>query len=131
MHESSSSRPSFRDLHFDLLMAQHPKFSCHFLAFLTFDHLHSSMLLAYDNSVWSALEVHNGDKHGSFSDLFVTWKRFPFGFSPNHRLVTGFVLHPLVSRILLFLNICLIHNRGNYNCLFGLHKLHFFEDIYS
>ena len=61
MHQSSSSRPSHRDHHFDLSMTQQPKSSCHFLVLLTFDHLHSLMLLAYDNSIWCALEVHNGD----------------------------------------------------------------------
>ena len=52
-------------------MTQQPKSSCHFLVLLTFDHLHSSMLLAYDNPVQCALEVHNGDRHGSFLDLFM------------------------------------------------------------
>ena len=59
------------------------------------------------------------------------WKRFCSGCKPDHRLITGLVQHPLVSYIFLLLTLCLLHNRGNYNRLFSLHKLHFFGDIHS
>ena len=88
------------------------------------------MLLAYDNSVWCALEVYNGDRHGSFLDVFVILEKISLGFRPDHRLVTGFVQLLLVSHILLFLNLFLLHNWGNYKWLFGLYKLHFFGDIH-
>ena len=55
-----------------------------------------------------------------------SWKRFCSGFKLDHRLITGLVQHPLVSHILLLLN-----SKGNYNRLFGLHKLHFFGDVHS
>ena len=58
-------------------------------------------------------------------------KRFWSAFKPDHRLITGLVQHLLVSYILLLLNICLFNSRGNYNRLFGLHKLHFFGDVHS
>ena len=60
-----------------------------------------------------------------------SWKRFCSGCKPDHRLITGLVQHLLVSYILLLLTLCLLHNRGNYNRLFDLHKLHFFRDIHS
>ena len=60
-----------------------------------------------------------------------SWKTFCSGFRPNHRLITGLVQHLMVSHILLLLNICPLHSRGNYNRLFALHKLHFFGDIHS
>ena len=58
-------------------------------------------------------------------------KRFCSGFKPDHRLITGLVQHPLVSYILLLLNICLFNSRCNFNWLFGLHKLHFLGDVHS
>ena len=60
-----------------------------------------------------------------------SWKRFCSGCRLDHKLITRLVQHPLVSHILLLLTLCLLHNRGNYNRLFGLHKLHFFGDIHS
>ena len=59
------------------------------------------------------------------------WKRFCSGCKPNHKLIMGLVQHPLVSYILLLLNICLFNSRVNYHQLFGLHKLHFFWDVHS
>ena len=70
MHQSSSSRSLFRDHYSDLLMTQQPKSFCHFLVLLTFDHLHSSKILAYDNWVGCALEVRSDGINGSFLDLF-------------------------------------------------------------
>ena len=60
-----------------------------------------------------------------------SWKRFCSSCRLDHKLITRIVQHPLVSHILLLLTLCLLHNRGNYNWLFGLHKLHFFGDIHS
>ena len=60
-----------------------------------------------------------------------SWKRFCSGFRPDHRLITGLVQHPLVNHILILLNCCHFHYRGNYTRLFGRHKLHFFRDIHS
>ena len=60
-----------------------------------------------------------------------SWKRFCSGFRLDHRLITRLVQHLLISHILLLLNICLFNSRGNYNRLFGLHKLHFFRDVHS
>ena len=62
---------------------------------------------------------------------FQSWTRFCSGCRLDHRLIMGLVRHPLVSYILLFLTLCLLHNKGNYNRLFGLHKLHFFGDIHN
>ena len=86
MHRSSLSRPLQRDHHFNLLMTQQPTSSCHFLVLLTFDHLHSSVLLAYDNSVWCALEVHNGDIYGSFSDFFVILEEISLWLQPSPQI---------------------------------------------
>ena len=60
-----------------------------------------------------------------------SWKRLCSGFRTDHRLITGLVQNPLVSHILLLLNFCHLHSRGNSNRLFGLHKLHFFRDIHN
>ena len=60
-----------------------------------------------------------------------SWKRFCSGYIPDHRLIMGLVQNPLVSHILLLLNLCHLHSRGNSNWLFGLHKLHFFRDIHN
>ena len=60
-----------------------------------------------------------------------SWKRFCSSFKPDHRLIMGLVQHSLVSYILLFLNIFLFNSRGNYNWLFGIHKLHFFGDVHN
>ena len=59
------------------------------------------------------------------------WKWFCSSFRLDYWLVTGFILHPLVNYNLFLLNLCLLHGRGNYNRLFGLHKLHLFEDIHN
>ena len=131
MHQSSSSHPSFRDHYFNLLITQQSKSSCHFLVLLTFDHLHSLMLSFYDNWVGVPLKfaVMTHMVHSRTS--LRSWKRFCSGCKPDHRLITGLVQHLLVSYILHLLTLCLLHNRGNYNWLYGLHKLHFFGDIHS
>ena len=42
------------------------------ITFLTFEHLHSLMLEAYENSIWCVLEFHSDGRNVKFSDLFVT-----------------------------------------------------------
>ena len=41
------------------------------------------------------------------------WRWFPFGFRPNHWLVTRLIQHSLVSHILLLLHICFLNSRDN------------------
>ena len=65
------------------------------LVLLTFDRLHSSMLLAYDNLVWCALEVHNGDRHGSFSNLFVILEEISLWLQPWPQIGYGVCSTPV------------------------------------
>ena len=53
------------------------------------------------------------------------WRWSPFGFRPNHWLVARLVQYPLVSHILLFLNLCFLNSRDNFFWFFGVHKLYF------
>ena len=89
MHQSSSSHPSLQNHHIDLLIVQQPNSFCHFLVLFitsitpespyrpldcstTFEHLNSSMFVAYDNWVWCDLEFHSDGRSVEFSDPFVT-----------------------------------------------------------
>ena len=131
IHQSSSSHPSLRNLHLDLLIFQQPNFFCHFLVLLTFEHLNSLMLAAYDNLVWCDLEFHSDGRSAEFSDSSVTLGVISLYPWFDRWLFMRLSHKPLVSHILLLLWLHFLSIRGSYNRFFGFYKLYFLGDIGS
>ena len=89
--------------------------------------IHCSQLL----TIWSDMPSKSAVmtyKVRSSTSLW-SWMRLGSGFRPTHKLITGVVQQPLVIHIPLLLHLGLLNSRTNFNLLFGLYKLHFFDDI--
>ena len=129
MHQSYSSRLSFRDHHFDLLRFTSP----------------ISPIISRSSRPWSTCIIHCSQLLTIWSSMplkfivvtHIVWSRTSLwsrtrlnsGFRPAHRLLIRVVQHPFVIHIPLFFHLRLPSSRTNFNLLFGLYKLHFFGDI--
>ena len=128
MHQSSSSRSSFRDhrliswwfsspISSIISRSSWPLRSCTILC---------SQLL----TIWSSMPLKSAMMTHiirSRTSLWL-WTRLGSGFRPAHRLIT-WIQQLFVPHISLLLYLGLLSNRTNISWFFGLNKLHFFSDI--